>query len=100
MLNQRTDNNPWRSFFALKMRCAMYPPPPGSAPGYQAAHHWMPMFTMKVITGSIHQPDAVSPFEKSGKNEVGLPNTFVPDGGSTAWSLAIIACMPPQALTA
>ena len=29
----------WFSFLAASIRWAIYPPPPGSAPGYQELHH-------------------------------------------------------------
>ena len=38
MLNHSVAPRECFSFFAEKMRWAMYPPPPGSAPGYQLAH--------------------------------------------------------------
>src|ERR1700681_3951158 len=34
-----------------KMRCAMYEPPPGSAPGYEDAHQLTPMNTRNVVIG-------------------------------------------------
>src|SRR5208337_507706 len=38
MLNHSVAPRECFSFLAEKIRCAMYPPPPGSAPGYQLAH--------------------------------------------------------------
>ena len=32
----------------------MYPPPPGSAPGYQNAHHCTKMKTRNVSPGTVH----------------------------------------------
>ena len=29
----------WLSFFAVSMRCTMYPPPPGSLPDFHTFHH-------------------------------------------------------------
>ena len=37
------------SDFADKIRCATYPPPPGSAPGYQALHHCTEIGIIKSI---------------------------------------------------
>src|SRR6266404_3813359 len=70
MLNQRTESNPLRSSLALKIRCAMYPPPPGSAPGYQKDHHCTPILTKNVTTGRTHNASAEIGREKSGKNDV------------------------------
>ena len=53
MLNQSVASIECRSSFALNMRCATYPPPPGSAPGYQVAHQLSEMYTRNVIIG-IH----------------------------------------------
>src|SRR5206468_10652487 len=53
MLNQSVASSEWRSSLALNMRCATYPPPPGSAPGYQVAHQLSEMYTRKVSIG-IH----------------------------------------------
>src|SRR5436309_1852136 len=53
MLNHSVANRPSRSVFAEKIRCATYPPPPGSAPGYQLAHQLTPRYTNSVIAG-IH----------------------------------------------
>ena len=44
------------SDFDASMRCAMYDPPPGSAPGYQLAHQLMPMGRMKIISASSDMP--------------------------------------------
>src|ERR1700722_1358845 len=41
MLNHNVASREFFSSFALNMRCAMYPPPPGSAPGYQVAHQFI-----------------------------------------------------------
>src|SRR5436190_92855 len=73
MLNQRTESNPLRSSLALKIRCAMYPPPPGSAPGYQKDHHCTPILTKNVTTGRTHNASAEIGREKSGKNDVASP---------------------------
>src|SRR5512142_1035677 len=76
MLNQSTDSNPFFSSLALKIRCAMYPPPPGSAPGYQKAHHCTPRNTTKVITGKVHRFSEVKLREKSGKSASGSEAPF------------------------
>jgi len=51
MLNHKVASTPSRSLRAAKMRWAMYPPPPGSAPGYQDAHQFTPRYTAIVIRG-------------------------------------------------
>src|SRR6185369_7096523 len=99
MLNQRTESKPLRSSLELKIRCAMYPPPPGSAPGYQNAHHCTPMLTRKVTTGSIHKGSAVMGREKSGKKAVASP-ALGPTAARIAPNLPSKALMPPQAATA
>src|SRR6267378_4870775 len=53
MLNQSVAPSECFSFLALNIRCATYPPPPGSAPGYQVAHQFTEMYTRNVIIG-IH----------------------------------------------
>src|SRR5689334_10561568 len=53
MLNHNVASSECFSSFAQNMRCAMYPPPPGSAPGYQVAHQFIEMYTRNVIIG-IH----------------------------------------------
>src|ERR1700719_5035908 len=96
MLNHSTENMPWRSSRALKMRCATYPPPPGSAPGYQKAHHWRPRYTAKVITGTVHRVSAENGREKSGKNANGSDALLAARNFSI---LAIIGDIPPAART-
>src|SRR5437764_3049411 len=51
MLNQSVAKSPCFSFFAEKIRWATYPPPPGSAPGYQVDHQITPRYTNNVIAG-------------------------------------------------
>ena len=63
MLNQSVAFIDSFSFFAASMRCATYPPPPGSAPGYQVAHHCTASGTMKI-------PAATDQSEKSGRNRI------------------------------
>src|SRR5206468_5244070 len=53
MLNQSVASIECRSSLALNMRCATYPPPPGSAPGYHVAHQFTDTYTRNVIIG-IH----------------------------------------------
>src|ERR1041384_5067736 len=62
MLNHKVASTPLRSSFAENIRCATYPPPPGSAPGYQLAHQFTARYVNKVIAG-IHTESS------SGKNE-------------------------------
>ncbi len=71
---------------ALNIRCATYPPPPGSAPGYHVAHQLSEMYTRKVIIG-IHAEC------RSGTRLSASPRPLV-----TNW--AFIAAMPPTAFTA
>src|SRR5436190_10916798 len=99
MLNHSTERSPWRSSFALKMRCAMYPPPPGSAPGYQKAHHCRPRFTTKVKAGRVQRSSLSNGFEKSGKNDVASP-AFGPAAARIAANCDNRLLIPPQALTA
>src|SRR5712671_6433714 len=99
MLNQSTDNNPCRSSLALKKRCAMYPPPPGSAPGYQKAHHCSPRFTTNVSAGRVHNNSVLSGLEKSGKNDVASPASG-PAAARISARRASRLLIPPQAITA
>src|ERR1039458_5452793 len=48
MLNQSVAPRECFSFLAENIRCAMYPPPPGSAPGYQLAHQLSESSTRKL----------------------------------------------------
>src|ERR1700732_1486330 len=77
MLNHRVAPSEFFSSFALNIRCATYPPPPGSAPGYQLAHHCIARYSAKVITGSVQMASVVHPRWKEGKKEriepVGCP---------------------------
>src|SRR5436190_10530304 len=98
MLNQRTESNPLRSSLALKIRCAMYPPPPGSAPGYQKDHHCTPILTKNVTTGRTHNASAEIGRAKSGKNDVASPAPG--DAARISPSLLNSAAIPPQAETA
>ncbi len=56
MLNHSVASKECFSSFALNIRCATYPPPPGSAPGYQVAHQLTPMYTKNVIIGIHAEP--------------------------------------------
>src|SRR5579862_4299354 len=78
MLNQSVAPRECFSFFALNMRWAIYPPPPGSAPGYQAAHHCTPMYIRKVRIGSVQRLGVVRPAWKSGRNESTLEAGWPP----------------------
>ena len=62
MLNHRVARMESRSFRAASIRCAAYPPPPGSAPGYQLAHHC-------TAIGMTNTIAAVRQSEKSGSSE-------------------------------
>src|SRR5207249_10582007 len=74
------------------MRCAMYPPPPGSAPGYQNAHHCRPRYTVNVITGRAHIAWKEKGREKSGKKAVGAAAEG-PAAARNASSFARMACI-------
>ena len=41
MLKKKVAFITWLSSLADSILWAIYPPPPGSAPGYQEFHHWM-----------------------------------------------------------
>src|SRR6266550_6421805 len=86
MLNQSVASIECRSSFALNMRCATYPPPPGSAPGYQVAHQLSEMYTRNVIIG-IHA-----------ESRLGTRLSASPRPLDTSFSF--IASMPPTACTA
>src|SRR5580704_12317124 len=73
MLNHSVAPSEFFSSFALNMRCATYPPPPGSAPGYQLAHHCTPRYNTNVITGSVQSASVVHPKWKDGKKAVTDP---------------------------
>src|SRR5690349_12516790 len=51
-----------RSSRAASIRCATYPPPPGSAPGYQVLHHC-------TASGTTKTAAAVVQSEKSGRSD-------------------------------
>src|SRR5213078_2476830 len=51
-----------RSVGAASIRCATYPPPPGSAPGYHVLHHC-------TASGTTRTAAAVLQSEKSGKSD-------------------------------
>src|SRR5947209_1804620 len=53
MLNQSVASTEFFSSLAEKILCATYPPPPGSAPGYQDAHQFTAIYTKNVRKG-IH----------------------------------------------
>src|ERR1700721_2378787 len=97
MLNHNTESKPCRSSRALKIRCAMYPPPPGSDPGYQNAHHCTPRYTQNVITGNVQSVSLAKPCEKSGRNASGSEPPFL-TRRAAIW--LIIELMPPVAFTA
>src|ERR1700736_4822058 len=73
MLNHSVAPSEFFSSFALNIRCATYPPPPGSAPGYQLAHHCTPKYSTNVITGSVQIASVVHPMWNDGKNAVTEP---------------------------
>src|SRR5215470_16992512 len=99
MLNHKTESTPLRSSLALKILCAIYPPPPGSAPGYQNAHHCRPMFTRKVRAGRVHKASELNGREKSGKKDVASP-AVEPVAARIKTSRASRLSIPPHALTA
>src|SRR5881296_939839 len=78
---------------------ATYPPPPGSAPGYQDAHHETPSSVANVITGRTHaastdggQTDRIASADP--KRTPGVANA-----GCAAPTRAFIASIPPTAPT-
>ncbi len=73
------------------MRCAMYEPPPGSAPGYDDAHQLTPMKTRKVVSGI--QP-ASPPCGVKARTEP------PPRCRSSAARPCLSAAIPPTAATA
>ena len=90
------------SDFDASMRCAMYDPPPGSAPGYQLAHQPIEIGRMKIIIAN-------SDIEKFGKiSRNGCPRPFTADTigspflGVTTCSVesfSTSACKPSHALS-
>src|SRR5262249_3464554 len=58
-LNNNVPTTASCSVFDASMRCAMYEPPPGSAPGYQTDHHW-------IVSGMINTAAATPQLPKSG----------------------------------
>src|SRR5713226_8906853 len=91
MLNHSVASSEFFSSLALNMRCATYPPPPGSAPGYQVAHQLREMYTKKVIIGI--QAD----WRSGTKLRI---DPCEPRTRSSASSFIFIAPMPPTAWTA
>src|SRR6266404_1429442 len=89
MLNHKVAASECFSSLAEKMRWAMYPPPPGSAPGYQLAHQ----FRLKKIKNMMNQLEVQS----GTKASVSLPP---PMAASWIASCAFSAAMPPTARTA
>src|SRR5882757_10129043 len=89
MLNHSVAARECFSFFAEKILCAMYPPPPGSAPGYQLAHQFRLRKTRNMMNQLVVQ---------SGTNA----SVFVPlfTAASCKASFACNASKPPTARTA
>ena len=58
MLNQSVAFIAWLSSFAASMRCATYPPPPGSAPGYHVLHHCTAIGMMKTVVAVLPDGEA------------------------------------------
>ena len=77
------------------MRCATYPPPPGSAPGYHAAHHCTDRNTRSATSGI--QAYASIP---DGPNETGSTESAARSLPNFTASPALSASMPPTASTA
>src|SRR5229473_140705 len=95
MLNHNVAPSEFFSSLALNMRCATYPPPPGSAPGYQVAHHTTEMYTRNVSIGIQAE------FRSGTKlNTDPAPPEARPRARSTSASLSFIWSMPPTADTA
>src|SRR6266567_4197188 len=95
MLNQSVAPSECFSFLAQKMRWATYPPPPGSAPGYQLAHQLSPTKAQKRVKGIQAE---CAPGMKSKMEPV--PPCAARWVASTAPSLVIKASIPPTARTA
>src|SRR5947208_11143604 len=95
MLNHNVASSEFFSSFAQNMRCATYPPPPGSAPGYQVAHQFSEMYTANVIIGI--QTDPTSGMKL---NADPLPPLCNPLAASIAANFIFIASIPPTACTA
>src|SRR5579875_2789994 len=95
MLNHSVAQSECFSSLAEKMRCAMYPSPPGAAPGYQLAHQFTPTQT-KNVTKGIH-----------GELKLGIKERIEPAppwcaarlAASTTASLANKLFIPPTART-
>src|SRR6266403_4424226 len=89
MLNQSVAASECFSSFAEKILCATYPPPPGSAPGYQLAHQIKLKNTRNMMNQLLVQ---------SGTNaSVFLPLFVI---ASCNASFACSASKPPTARTA
>src|SRR5438067_46282 len=77
------------------MRCATYPPPPGSAPGYQEAHQVIETYTRNVIIGIQAE------FRSGTKLKTDpCPPPLAWRAASIAASFVFIASIPPTAWTA
>src|SRR5260370_31587225 len=87
MLNHSVAPSECFSFFAEKMRCAMYPPPPGSAPGYQLAHQFKLSSTKKLR-------------KKPELGEGIIASVSRCRGASNACTCCVTDCIPPTAFTA
>ncbi len=75
------------------MRCATYEPPPGSAPGYDDAHHATPTNTRNVVSGiQLASPD--------GTNARIEPPPLATCLASIPARPALSAPIPPTAITA
>src|SRR5437867_11507377 len=56
MLKKSAAARPSLSLRVAEMFCTTYPPPPGSAPGYQVAHQLTPSSAASVMVGKTHAP--------------------------------------------
>src|SRR5271170_3666176 len=95
MLNHSVASSEFFSSLAQNIRCATYPPPPGSAPGYHVDHQFIEMYTRNVIIG-IHAE------LRSGTklSTDPCPPCATPRAWSSAASLSFNPSMPPTASTA
>ena len=66
------------------MRCAMYEPPPGSAPGYQLAHQLTAMGKMKIMSANSDM------LKLGSKSRMGWPVPSFTD--ITGCALAAVLC--------
>jgi hypothetical protein len=96
MLNQSVASTPSFSDLDEKIRCAMYPPPPGSAPGYHDAHQLTPRYTAMVMAG-IHAALSRGSMASAASVEPYTPSrpASIPWMPPTAWTAKTARMMAP-----